>query len=40
MYGLTDDIITVVIDEPIWRERTRNASLLVIHTLFSPEQSS
>ena len=37
--GLIDDIITIDIDDPNWTERTKNAALLVIHTIFRPLNS-
>ena len=40
MNGLIYGIIAITIDDPIWVERTKNASLLVIHTIFMPLQSS
>ena len=40
MYGFIDDIITITIDDPILVERSKNASLLIIHTLFRTLQSS
>ena len=34
MYEITNRIIPITIDDPCWLERTKNASLLVIHTIF------
>ena len=34
-----DDIITINIEKPCWVERTKNAALLIIHTIFKPWHS-
>ena len=39
MNGYIDDIITITIYEPNWMERSKNAALLVIHTIFRTPQS-
>ena len=39
MDGLIDDIITINIEKPCWVERTKNAALLIIHTIFRPRDS-
>ena len=40
MYGFIDCIITIIIDDPSWVERTKNTALLIIHTIFRPLHSS
>ena len=40
MYGLIDDIITLIVDDEHWIERAKIVALLVIHTLFRPLQPS
>ena len=40
MDGLIDNIITITVDNKYSIERTKNAALLVIHTLFRPLQAS
>ena len=40
MDGFINDIITITIDVNHWIDRAKSASLLVIHTLFRPLESS
>ena len=40
MDGFIDDIIDITLDYPNWADRTKNAALSVIHTIFRPLQSS
>ena len=40
MDGFIDDIITITIDNPCRVEHTKNAYLLIIHTIFRPRQSN
>ena len=37
--GFINDIIAVTIANPFWVERSKNAVLLIIHTIFRPWQS-
>ena len=39
MDGFIDDVITITIDDPFWVERAKNAYLLIIHNIFSPQKS-
>ena len=39
MDRFTNDIITITIYDPLWVERTNNAALLIIHTIFRPWHS-